>query len=122
MRTRLMIAAAATATLLAGAALAQAPAASGSNFTQSDTAVNPTDATVPPAVATGNAAEAAPPAAPADSATVAPAAGAPTERAPTATAGSDVVSNGRVPDTRENRAKYGQPMSNAGRHTKAAGN
>lgn len=119
MRTRLMIAAAATATLLAGAALAQtpAPAASGSNFTQNDTAVNPSNATVPPVVSTGN-----PISAPTDNATVAPAAGAPTERAPTATAGTDVVTNGPVPDTKENRAKYGQPMSNAGRHTKAAGN
>ena len=111
MRTRLMIAAAATATLLAGAALAQAPAASGSNFKQSaDTAVNPP------------AADTAPYTAPVDSTTVAPAAGAPTERAPAATAGTDLVTNGPVPDTRENRAKYGMPMSNAGRHTKAAGN
>jgi hypothetical protein len=27
-----------------------------------------------------------------------------------------------VPDTKENRAKYGQPLSNAGRRTRAAGN
>jgi hypothetical protein len=115
MRTRLMIAAAATATLLAGAAFAQPPAASGSNFKQSaDTAVNP-----PASDATPYTAPVAPSA---DSATVAPAAGAPTERAPAATAGTDLVTNGPVPDTKENRAKYGMPMSNAGRRTQAAGN
>jgi hypothetical protein len=114
----MMIAAAATATLLAGAALAQTPAATGSNFTQNDTSVNPPAAAVPPPATPADVA----PAAAADTATVAPAAGAPTERAPVATAGTDLVTNGPVPDTRENRAKYGQPMSNAGRHTKAAGN
>lgn len=34
----------------------------------------------------------------------------------------NVVTNGPVPDTRENRAKYGQPMSNGGRRTRPAGN
>jgi hypothetical protein len=33
-----------------------------------------------------------------------------------------VVANAPVADTPENRAKYGQPMSHAGRHTRAAGN
>ncbi len=32
------------------------------------------------------------------------------------------VTNGPVPDTAENRAKYGQPMSRAGKLTRAAGN
>jgi len=32
------------------------------------------------------------------------------------------VTNGPVPDTRENRAKYGQPLSNAGKRTAARGN
>jgi sulfite reductase alpha subunit-like flavoprotein len=32
------------------------------------------------------------------------------------------VTNGPVPDTRENRAKYGQPMSRAGKMTAARGN
>ena len=32
------------------------------------------------------------------------------------------VTNGPVPDTRENRAKYGQPLSRAGRMTAARGN
>ena len=36
--------------------------------------------------------------------------------------GAQVVSNGPVPDTPANRAKYGKPMSHAGRHTAPAGN
>jgi hypothetical protein len=32
------------------------------------------------------------------------------------------VTNGPVPDTPENRAKYGPPMSHAGKHSKPAGN
>jgi hypothetical protein len=143
MRTRLMIASAATACLLAGAA-----------FAQSDTAVNPPSSDkLPPGVATGNAAtnlsrpsgqagtsDSTAPAANApvqgpngasapsvnppssDAATVAPAAGAPAERAPSAGTNVDVISNGPIPDTPANRAKYGQPLSHAGKLTKAAGN
>ncbi|MFI4974541.1 MAG: hypothetical protein ACHP84_08385 [Caulobacterales bacterium] len=33
-----------------------------------------------------------------------------------------LISNAPVPDTPQNRAKYGAPLSNAGRHTPAAGN
>ncbi|MDO9223478.1 MAG: hypothetical protein Q7U20_07170 [Caulobacter sp.] len=33
-----------------------------------------------------------------------------------------VVSNGPVPDTAENRARYGAPISNGGRKTRPAGN
>jgi len=32
------------------------------------------------------------------------------------------LTNGPVPDTAENRAKYGGPMSHAGKHTAAKGN
>lgn len=35
---------------------------------------------------------------------------------------NQVVTNGPVPDTAANRAKYGRPMSNAGRRTKPIGN
>jgi UrcA family protein len=35
---------------------------------------------------------------------------------------TSTVTNGPVPDTRENRAKYGQPMSHAGKRTAPAGN
>lgn len=34
----------------------------------------------------------------------------------------NVITNGPIPDTPQNRAKYGQPMSNAGRRTAPAGN
>lgn len=34
----------------------------------------------------------------------------------------NVVTNGPVPDTRENRARFGGPMSNGGRRTRPAGN
>ncbi|MBX3485101.1 hypothetical protein [Phenylobacterium sp.] len=39
-----------------------------------------------------------------------------------ATFTSMTVTNGPVPDTAENRAKYGQPMSRAGKMTAAKGN
>ena len=42
-----------------------------------------------------------------DAATVAPATGAPTQRAPSAAAGTDLIANRQVPDTPQNRAKYG---------------
>lgn len=35
---------------------------------------------------------------------------------------TSTVTNGPVPDTMENRAKYGQPLSRAGKRTAAAGN
>ena len=46
------------------------------------------------------------------------------QAAPTSTdaSGNSVVSNGPVADTPANRAKYGKPMSMAGRMTKPAGN
>jgi hypothetical protein len=108
-----MIATAAAAAMLAGAAFAQ-PGADNSSS--------------PNALPSG--AEAAPSAAPAPDAaaqpgadTVAPAAGAPVERTPAGSAEStDIVSNGPIPDTRANREKYGRPLSNAGRMTKPSGN
>ncbi len=39
-----------------------------------------------------------------------------------ATVTNTMVTNGPVPDTPENRAKYGQPMSHAGKRTPAKGN
>jgi len=35
---------------------------------------------------------------------------------------TQTITNGPVPDTAENRARYGGPMSNAGKRTKPAGN
>jgi hypothetical protein len=97
MRASILIAVASAATLAAGAAFAQSAAPSAG----SDTAVNP------------------------------PAAGAPAGGyASSDTLGDtsklkagdpNVVSNGPVPDTRENRAKYGRPLSHAGRLTSPTG-
>ncbi len=42
--------------------------------------------------------------------------------APDVTVTTTTVTNGPVADTPENRARLGGPMSNAGRHTSAAGN
>jgi hypothetical protein len=39
-----------------------------------------------------------------------------------ATGDNRMVTNGPVPDTKANRAKYGQPMSHAGKKTPPAGN
>jgi len=67
-------------------------------------------------------AEAAPPAdatASADVTTPAPAA---TTAAENASVTTMTVTNGPVPDTAENRAKYGQPLSQAGKRTAARGN
>jgi hypothetical protein len=50
----------------------------------------------------------------------APAAGA--DVAATTSFSNITVTNGPVPDTAENRAKYGQPMSRAGKRTAARGN
>lgn len=41
---------------------------------------------------------------------------------PPATMTTTMVTNGPVPDTAENRAKYGQPLSRAGKRTAARGN
>lgn len=47
----------------------------------------------------------------------------PVEQAGALVAGSPtVVSNGPVPDTKANRARYGQPLSATGRATQPAGN
>jgi len=40
----------------------------------------------------------------------------------TVLAGTELVASAPVPDTRENRAKFGSPMSNAGKRTAPAGN
>jgi hypothetical protein len=147
MRTRLMIACGATAALLAGAAFAQnAPAGdtavnppsssqlppgvatgnAATNLSQPSGQAGTSDSTAPAATAPiqGPSGASAPgvTSPSSDAATVAPAAGAPTQRAPSASAGTDLVSNGPVPDTPQNRAKYGQPLSHAGKMTKAAGN
>jgi uncharacterized surface protein with fasciclin (FAS1) repeats len=58
-----------------------------------------------------------------DSAGVVPMSSQPPEAQATLKAGdTNVVTNGPVADTPENRAKYGAPMSNAGKRTAAKGN
>jgi len=117
MRTHFIIATVAAAALLGGSAFAQAAA---------DTAVNPPAANAPSdrgAAPSGAASDtSAAPAAGAPDASVAPAAEAPAERTSAASAGDvDIVTNGPIPDTKANRAKYGAPLSNGGRMTKPTG-
>jgi hypothetical protein len=83
----------------------------------------PAEETAPPAE------EAAPPADTSAAATTSSSTEVTTAAAPsaatTATNASftnTTVTNGPVPDTKENRAKYGQPLSRAGRMTAARGN
>jgi hypothetical protein len=111
MLTRLLTIAASTA-LLAGAAHAQATSATGAAQTTGPAAVTDTTAAPSNPAAT----------APVDttgynsqSSTTATLPGG-------ATVETQVVSNGPVPDTAENRAKYGKPDSHAGKRTAPAGN
>lgn len=107
--------------LLGGAAYAQDPAP------RDQVPPATTDATTPPADTT-----AAPPADTTTSATTSATTSTTTATDVTApaasTAGTNVsftnmtVTNGPVPDTKENRAKYGQPLSRAGKMTAAKGN
>jgi len=77
--------------------------------------VNPPATDAPPAAPAAAPIDAAPPAAAIPATQAAMPASATTDAA-------QVVSNGPVPDTPANRAKYGKPMSHAGRHTAPAGN
>lgn len=71
-------------------------------------------ATPPPAAASGLAVNPLP----AETATPS----APQYAQPTATVTNLTVTNGPIPDTPENRARYGGPRSHAGKMTKPAGN
>ena len=114
-----LLAAAAVTALLAGPALAQAPA------TMPQDAANMPPAMTRPAPAAEEAGM------PASAMTIDPATGAMVVRQPTMspdqaatlTPGSaNVVTNGPIPDTAENRARYGSPISNGGKRTAPAGN
>ena len=103
----------AAAALLGGAAYAQQPA----EPTQSSASTS-RSADTPPANATVGATSTT-------YGTPAPAPAATTSGADVSTAAtftSMTVTNGPVPDTAENRAKYGQPLSRAGKRTAARGN
>lgn len=85
----------------------------GAAFAQDTPSATTPDATMPPAATDTTM--------PADT-TMAPAP-ADTSMAPTQVAANvQTVTNGPVPDTPENRAKYGQPMSHAGKKTAPVGN
>jgi opacity protein-like surface antigen len=114
MRLKSMLAAAAIAALTAGAAAAQSSdmsSGSGMNNMSNGSGTNGamSNGTNQGGAAVGDT----------SNATSADQAGMPAS----ATVGDPtLITNGPVPDTPENRAKYGKPMSNAGRHTAPAGN
>jgi hypothetical protein len=107
MRLNILLAAAAIAAMTAGAAAAQSSSGDNSGMNNSTNAPSADQAGMPAAASTG-----------------------PVESSPTPVASAytlkagdpNVISNPPVPDTPANRALYGKPMSNAGRHTAPAGN
>ncbi len=117
--TRLLTAASFAAVMAAGAAHAQTTStdthvdANGNVITHSTTTSTPVpnDVTTDVTVSTD-----------------ATSAGVPASSLTTTTMGAPgtvttrTITNGPVPDTAENRAKYGQPMSRAGKRTAPAGN
>jgi hypothetical protein len=134
MRLNTLLAAAAIAAMTAGAAVAQTDAAPGGPDATAPAPMNSGD---PNAMAPTDPNAAPPPAA----APMAPSAdqsgtpasasmGGPVTSSPTPVASAytlkagdpNVISNPPIPDTPANRAQYGRPMSNAGKHTAAAGN
>lgn len=112
-----LIAATAAFALVGAAAMAQEKSTSVDSSLATPPAAS-ADPMIPPAATDPAAQPMAPPATDA-SATV-------TSTTTTDSLGASVttstVTNGPVPDTAENRARYGQPMSNAGKRTKATGN
>ena len=111
-----LLAITASAALLAGAAQAQDSATAGAQVVAQPAAPAPSapvDTSGYNSQASGSAAGAA----------VVPASSSALGDSATLKAGdAGVVSNGPVPDTSENRAKYGKPDSSAGKHTQPAGN
>ena len=117
------LAAAAFLTLLGGAAMAQQPAEPADNsaavsppMPMPHAGANATTSTVTTETAAGE-----------TTSTTTASTGVETQTsasgaAPAATMTMTVVASVPVPDTAENRAKYGMPMSNAGKRTPARGN
>ena len=118
MNTARLLTAAAVAALLAAPMAARADPVS----TDSSGAVNApaaTSAGVPVAATLGDpAAPLGTPAHPIPQSSPTP----PDQAANLVAGDSTVVSNGPIPDTRENRARYGQPLSATGRMTRPASN
>lgn len=104
-----LAAATAAVAFLGGAAYAQQPT------TPAPADAPPVEQAAPPADTTLDASEPAP----ASSDVTATSA---TTVAGNVSVTTTTVTNGPVPDTAENRAKYGQPLSRAGKRTAARGN
>jgi hypothetical protein len=122
MRLNTLLAAAAIAAMTAGAAAAQSMAApSGSDTTSAPMNSSTMDNSAAPAMAAPSADQNGTPAAATMSGPV-ESSPTPAAQAYTLKAGDpNVISNPPVPDTPANRAAFGKPMSNAGRHTAASG-
>ena len=114
-----LLAAAAVSAIIAGPALAQDPAALPQD------AANMPPAAIQPAPAADQSGT------PASAMTIDPATGAmvvrqdsvsPQQAAMLKAGDANVVTNGPIPDTAENRARYGAPISNGGKRTAPAGN
>jgi hypothetical protein len=125
-RLRYGLAAAAAACLLGGVAVADTPPAPTDNAAPPP-AASPDQTAAPDQTAPPEQAAPAPPASASDQ-------GASMQNAPAASAtgtessaqvaegGPQVIAGQPVPDTPDNRAKYGQPLSHAGKHTAPSGN
>lgn len=107
----------------AAAALFAATAIAGAASAQDQAAPAPADQAAPPAAAQpdANAAQSAAPAPAAAPASDTSGYNVGTPRTNPET-GAQIITNGPVPDTPENRARFGKPNSHAGRRTAAAGN
>ena len=111
--TRLLTAAGFAAALMAGAAYAQDVSTSTTVDAQGNTVTTTT--VIDPATGLPVSTSATTAGVPASSLTINPA-GAP------GTVTSRTIANAPIPDTPENRAKYGQPLSHAGKRTAPVGN
>jgi len=112
-----LLAATAALTLVGAAAHAQTAATSAPPSSTPDAGPAPMDST-----ATGTMSAASPGASSDTSATGAMAPSAANSTDASAVVSVNTVTNGPVADTPANRAKYGQPLSRAGRRTAAKGN
>lgn len=117
MKLKIILTAAAASALMSGVAFAQATDQAPGAPVNPPTSAAPAPSTAPPA---NPGATTAPPAADTGSATSTSA--TTTDSATGASVTSTTTTNGPVPDTAENRAKYGGPMSHAGKRSAPKGN
>lgn len=111
-----LLAAAAVTTLLAAPAFAQEPDTAPEDMMNPPPASAPADMTAPAADDAGMPVSATAPVVMRQSSV------SPDQAAMLKPGDANVVTNGPVPDTRENRRKYGGPISNGGRQTRPVGN